>query len=98
MLNVGDVVVVSFFMRMLRWCGACALPQAVRFQYGEAVVFCAAMGIILGLPRYSFHIPLAPLPDTYLAKCLCIVAFCIAMTAHCPILPVEAVCSLHCVK
>ena len=27
-------------------------PQAVRFKYGEAVVFCAAMGIILGLPRY----------------------------------------------
>ena len=93
----ADAVVV----RMLWWCGACALHQAVRFQYGEAVVFCAAMGIILGLPRYtratshSRHISLAPLPDTYLAT----------LFVYCGLLHSHDCCqcrlylfSLHCVK
>jgi hypothetical protein len=46
---------------------------------------------------HSRHIPLAPhptsrhFPTRIWPQCLCVVAFCIAMTAHCPILPVEAV-------
>jgi hypothetical protein len=90
-------------MRMLWWCGCCGGVVLVlcirRFVSSTGRLLSSAQrwvsswgcqGTLAPHPTratsHSRHFPTRIWP-----QCLCVVAFCIAMTAHCPILPVEAV-------